>query len=277
MGRQNSRQSVGHLPKLIGALLIYFVGSWLVKWTYKITIRTLKKRKFAPALQTFLASIVRATLIGLLILTAISVLGVNITSFAALLAGLGLAVGSALNGSLGNFAGGIMILIFKPFRIGDLIEAQDHFGIVTAIGLIDTAILTSQNKTIHMPNGSLSTGVIINYTNQETLRIDIKTPLQDKTDYEFARRIAVEAMSKHPNVLKDPAPDARITELTGDGPVLVLWPRIQVKAYDEKNPRQVQADYYSVFFGVRELVYKAFVENGIQTPDITHEVTIMPD
>lgn len=263
------------IPKVIAALIIYFVGRWLIKGVTKGFLKILQKRNIEVSLQTFLTSIVKVSLIVLLAMMIISVLGINITGFAALLAGLGLAVGGALNGSLGNFAGGVMILLLKPFRVGDLIEAQGHFGVVTEIGIVYTSILTSQNKTIRFPNGALSTGVINNLTDQDTLRIDIKVPVADYTNVDKAREIAIEAMKTIPAVLQNPMPDVKVTELTGDGPVLVLWPRIQVKPFDSENPRQMEADYYSVYFGVRKAVYDAFVLHGISTPSNTFEVTMM--
>lgn len=269
--------TIDYAPKIIGALIIYFIGKWLIKWISKILLKLFKKRHFDPALQTFLTSLTRISLLVLLILTIISILGVNITSFAALLAGAGLAIGGALNGSLGNFAGGVVILITKPFKIGDLIQAQDNFGIVQSIGIINTVILTSQNRTIHLPNGALSTGVITNFTHQENLRIDVRAPIKDGADIDFARKVALEALSTHPDIITDPAPDVKVTELTGDGPVIVIRPRIKIKKYDTNNPRQMEADYYSVYFGARELIYKAFVKNGIKTPDITHEAVIHND
>jgi len=168
-----------------------------------------------------------------------------------------------------------MILILKPFKIGDLIEAQGHFGIVKEIGIVYTSVLTAQNKTIRMPNGALSTGVINNYTDQDNLRIDIKVPVADYTNMDKARQVAIEAMKTIPTVIADPAPDVKVTDLTGDGPVLVLWPRIKIKPYDPANPRQMEADYYSVYFGVRKAVYNAFVLNNIPTPSNTFEVTMM--
>ncbi|MCO6497586.1 MAG: mechanosensitive ion channel family protein [Chitinophagaceae bacterium] len=267
--------AISFAPKVLAALFLLLIGYWLIKWVSRIFIAVLNKRQFDPTLKTFLSSIIRVGLYVLLFVTVISVLGVDVTSFAALLAGAGLAIGAALNGSLGNLAGGVMILIMKPFKVGDLIQSQEYFGIVKGIGIAYTTILTSQNRTIHLPNGNLSTGVITNYTEQENLRIDIKLPIADLTDFDKAKKIAVDAMLTHPNVIKDPAPDVKIIDLTGDGPVIVLWPRIQIKPYDKDNPRQMEADYYSVFFGVRELVYKAFVQNGIATPDSTLQVTMM--
>lgn len=264
-----------YLPKIIAAVIIGLVGFWLIKWVTRLFVKLLKRKRIDASLQHFLTSAIRVSLIAFLVLTIISILGINITGFAALLAGAGIALGSTLNGTLGNFAGGVMILILKPFKVGDLIEAQGQFGIVKEIGIVYTSILTSQNRTIRMPNGALSTGVINNYTDQDNLRIDIKVPVADYTNVDKAIKVAIEAMKTIPTVLSDPAPNVKITELTGDGPVLVLWPRIKIKPYDAANPRQMEADYYSVYFGVRKAVYDAFVLNNIPTPSTTFEVTMM--
>lgn len=258
--------AVEYAPKILMAIIIYIVGQYLIKWVGRLLSKIFQKRHFDPSLQSFLSSIIKVSLIVLLILTVIGVLGVNITSFAALLAGAGLAIGSALNGTLGNFAGGVMILILKPFRIGDIIDAQGFFGIVQEIGISYTTILTSSNQTIHLPNGKLSTGVITNLTDQENLRIDMHFPVADDTDIDLARKVAVEAMKAHPNVIDHPAPDVKVKKIEKEGMILVLFPRITIKPYDTENPRQMEADYYSVFFGVREAVKKAFQQNGIERP-----------
>ena len=264
-----------YLPKIIAALIIGGVGYWIIKWVTRLFKKLLNQRRIDISLQTFLTTIVRVGLIVLLSLTIISILGINITGFAALLAGAGIALGSALNGTLGNFAGGVMILMLKPFKLGDLIKAQDYFGIVSEIGMVYTSVLTSENKTIRIPNGTLSTGVVNNFTDQKNLRIDIKVPIADYTNVDKAMEIAIQAMKTVPTVLSDPEPNVKITELTSDGPLLVLWPRIKVKAFDPENPRQMEADYYSVYFGVRKAVYDAFILNDIPTPSNTFEVTMM--
>lgn len=264
-----------YFPKIIVAVLICLIGIWLIKWVNKLIAGIFNKKDVEPSLRSFLISVLKIGMYVLLAMTVISILGVNITGFAALLAGAGLAIGSALNGSLGNFAGGVMILLLKPFKVGDLIEAQEKFGIVQEIGIVYTTILTSQNKTIRLPNGALSTGVVNNFTDQENLRIDIKVAVADYTNVDKAREVALAAMKTIPTVIQDPAPDVKVTELTSDGPVLVLWPRIKVKPYDPNNPRQMEADYYSVYFGVRKAVYDAFILNGISTPSNTFEVTMM--
>ncbi len=254
---------IEYIPKVVLALLLYLIGKWLIRRTVRVMRTIFHKRGIEPSLRNFLIMLTRITLIVLLLMTVISILGLNITSFAALLAGLGVALGSALNGALGNFAGGVTILILKPFRVGDLIESQNYFGIVREIGIVYTTILTKENKTIRLPNGALSTGVVINYTAADNLRIDMKIPLDGRLDIDNARQLAVDVMLSHPDVIKDPKPEVMITDISKDGINLVLCPRIKVADYDPSNPRQVETSYYNVFYGVQEMMIKAFKSHQI--------------
>ncbi len=254
---------IEYIPKVVLALLLYLIGKWLIRRTVRVMRKIFHKRGIEPSLRNFLIMLTRITLIVLLLMTVISILGLNITSFAALLAGLGVALGSALNGALGNFAGGVTILILKPFRVGDLIESQNYFGIVREIGIVYTTILTKENKTIRLPNGALSTGVVINYTAADNLRIDMKIPLDGRLDIDNARQLAVDVMLSHPDVIKDPKPEVMITDISKDGINLVLCPRIKVADYDPSNPRQVETSYYNVFYGVQEMMIKAFKSHQI--------------
>ncbi len=254
---------IEYIPKVVLALLLYLIGTWLIRRTVRVMRTIFHKRGIEPSLRNFLIMLTRITLFVLLLMTVISILGLNITSFAALLAGLGVALGSALNGALGNFAGGVTILILKPFRVGDLIESQNYFGIVREIGIVYTTILTKENKTIRLPNGALSTGVVINYTAADNLRIDMKIPLDGRLDIDNARQLAVDVMLSHPDVIKDPKPEVMITDISKDGINLVLCPRIKVADYDPSNPRQVETSYYNVFYGVQEMMIKAFKSHQI--------------
>ncbi len=254
---------IEYIPKVVLALLLYLIGTWLIRRTVRVMRTIFHKRGIEPSLRNFLIMLTRITLIVLLLMTVISILGLNITSFAALLAGLGVALGSALNGALGNFAGGVTILILKPFRVGDLIESQNYFGIVREIGIVYTTILTKENKTIRLPNGALSTGVVTNYTAADNLRIDMKIPLDGRLDIDNARQLAVDVMLGHPDVIKDPKPEVMITDISKDGINLVLCPRIKVADYDPSNPRQVETSYYNVFYGVQEMMIKAFKSHQI--------------
>lgn len=263
---QLKSMAVDYAPKIVAAILIYFIGTWIIKWVTKAFVSIMKKRELDHSLQSFLASIIRVGLLVLLFLTVISILGINITSFAALLAGAGLAIGAALNGSLGNLAGGVMILVLKPFKVGDLIKAQDYFGVVTEIGIVNTVLLTGSNQTVILPNGALSTGVITNYTSQENLVVDIKIPIDYSADLDLAKKVAIDAMLSHPKVLKDPAPSIAVVEMNTSAIVLGLGPRIKVKPYAENNPREMQGDYGDVFVGVMERVQRAFALNHISSP-----------
>ncbi|KAA5537381.1 mechanosensitive ion channel [Taibaiella lutea] len=241
-------------PKIIGAILIYIIGSWLIRKANGVLQKLFATKNFDATLQRFLLSVIKAALTILLFLVIVSKIGVDITGFAALLAGAGLAIGAALNGSLGNLAGGVMIMIFKPFKVHDMIEAQGMTGIVQEIGIFNTTMLSPENKVIILPNGGLSTGVITNYTTHGNLRVDLSMAIALDMDIDKARKIATEAMLQHPKVLTAPSPEVSVLKV-GDGMVSLAI-----------RPYTLQADYWDVYFGVQERVKKAFDENGIAAP-----------
>ncbi len=243
-----------YAPKVVGAILVYIIGSWLIRKMGGGMKRVFAKRNFDVSLQNFLISTTKALMMVLLLLAIASMIGVNITSFAAILAGAGLAIGAALNGSLGNLAGGVMIMIFKPFKIGDIIEAQGSAGVVKEIGIFSTTILTPENKTVILPNGGLSTGVITNYNTHGNLRVDMTMAIALDVDIDRARAVAIQAMLTHPKVLQTPAPEVSVLKV-GDGMVQLAI-----------RPYTTQADYWDVFFGVQERVKKAFDANSIAAP-----------
>ena len=212
------------------------------------------RRQYDSSLQSFLLSLFKGVLSVLLLITVAGMLGINTTSFAALIAGAGLAIGAALNGSLGNLAGGVMMLIFKPFKVGDLIEAQGTVGGVQHIGIFSTTLLSAENKTIIVPNGPLSTGIIVNYTTAGYLRVDTSLAIAPNMDIDKARRVAIEAMLTHDKVLKEPAPEVAVQKIS-DGMILLAI-----------RPYCNQADYWDVNFGIQELVYKAWDAAGIEGP-----------
>jgi len=250
-----------YLPKLIGAVLVYLIGSLIIKWICGLLKKALEIRKFDPSLQSFLYSLVKVLLSILLILTIFGMLGVNLTSFAAILAGLAVGVGAALNGTLGNFAGGVMMLIFKPFKLGDLIEAQGHVGNVIEQGIFNTFLLTPENKTVILANGALSTGTIVNYTTHGNLRVDLIMAVDPSVSIEKARAVATDAMLSHPKVLRTPAPEVNVLKVADGMTTLAI------------RPYCAQADYWDVFFGAQEKVKNAFDANNIPGP-IPHRVII---
>lgn len=253
--------AIDYAPKLLGAVLVYIIGTWLINRISAGLRRLLTTRNFDPSLQKFLVSVMRATLMILLLLAIAGMIGVNTTSFAAILAGAGLAIGAALNGSLGNLAGGVMVMIFKPFKIGDMIEAQSSVGIVQEIGIFNTTILSPENKTIILPNGALSTGVITNYNTHGNLRVDLIIAIAPDMDIDKARQVATDAMLEHSKVLRQPAPEVSVLKI-GDGMVQLAI-----------RPYTTQAAYWDVYFGVQELVKKAFDAHGIAGP-VAHRVII---
>jgi len=253
--------AVDYTPKIIGAIIVYLIGSMIVKWISGIVSGMLKARNVDPSLQGFLASFVKIMLTILLLLTVFDMLGVNLTSFAAILAGLAVGVGAALNGTLGNFAGGIMMLLFKPFKVGDIIEAQGHTGTVTELGIFNTFLLTPENKTVVLANGAVSTGTIVNFNTHGNLRVDLQMAIDPNMDINKARDVATQAMLSHPKVLKTPAPEVAVLKV-GDGMVTLAI-----------RPYTTQADYWDVYFGVTESVKKAFDQSGIAGP-VPHRVII---
>lgn len=251
--------AVAYAPKVIGAILIYLVGSWIIGKISALMRKAMSAKQYDASLQTFLGSLVRVMLTILLILTIFGMLGVNLTAFGALLAGVGIAIGAALNGSLGNFAGGVMLLTFKPFKVGDQVEAQGQTGVVKEIGIFNTILLSPENKTIILANGAVSTGTIINYTSHGNLRVDTTLAIAPDQDIEKAKKIAVDALLQLPSVLKSPSPEVNVLKV-GDGMVTLAV-----------RPYALQPDYWNVFFGTQEAVKKAWDAAGIQPP-IPHVV-----
>lgn len=245
---------IDFIPNLIGAILLFIIGKWVIGKISLAVTKIFQRREFDPSLESFLSSLIRASMMILLFISIVGVLGIDITSFAALLAGAGIAIGSALNGSLGNLAGGVMILIFKPFKVGDQIEAQGATGVVTEIGIFNTFITTAERKTVILPNGALSTGVITNYNTSGSLRVDIPIAISPTISIEHARQIAISTMAKHPLVLKEPAPQVVVTKI-GDGMITLSL-----------RPSAEQANYPIVFVEVQEMIKNAFDENGIEGP-----------
>lgn len=248
-------------PKILAAIVIYIVGIWLIRKVITLLSKILNARKFDESLRSFLLSFVKVGLIVLLFLTIAGKIGIQTTSFAAILAGLSIGVGAALNGSLGNIAGGVMILIFKPFKVGDIITSQGQTGVVTEIGIVNTLLRTAENKTVILPNGSLSTGVITNFNEYGNLKVAIEMAIDASEDIDRARRIAIEVMQSFPEVLKDPAPSVAVSKIENGAITLGF------------APYSTQGDYWKVYCGVLENIKKAYDQNGIKLPVSSMVVT----
>ena len=246
--------SVSFGSKLLVALLVFFIGRWIVKKLNRLVINILTKRHVEASLATFTKSLVSITLNFTLVIIIISVLGIETSSFIALFASAGVAVGMALSGALQNFAGGVMILLFKPFKVGDYIEAQGQSGTVKEIQIFNTIITTTDNKVIIIPNGGLSTGIMMNYSKESQRRVDWVFGIGYGDSYEHAKTVIARLLDNDPRVLKDPNYFIALTALNSSSVDIVV--RAWVKA----------ENYWGVFFDMNEKVYKTFAEENLNIP-----------
>lgn len=251
---QMTEMVVAYGPKLVGAIIVYLIGSAVIKWIIRKYVKYMDKSKLDASLKPFLASMVGILLKTLLIISVLGMLGVQMTSFIAILGAAGLAVGMALSGTLQNFAGGVIILLFKPFKVGDYIEAQGHSGFVKEIQIFTTILLELDNKTVIIPNGPLSTGSMINYSTEPLRRVDFSFGIAYGDSVQKAREILTEVISKDQRILKDPAHFIGLGELADSS--VNLTTRVWVKG----------EDYWDVFFDMNESVYEAFNAGGISIP-----------
>lgn len=247
--------------KALIAILIIIIGLWLVKKAVAVIKKMLSKRNIDETLQKFLGDFIGWILKVLVFITAISQLGVEVTSFIAILGAAGLAVGMALQGSLANFAGGVLIMIFKPFKVGDLIEAQGELGVVKEIQIFVTKIITPENKLSIIPNGILSNGTIVNYTEEGKLRVDMVFGVDYGEDIKKTKDVLLQVLQEDKNILKDPKPTVNVIELADSSVNFAVRPW----ATPEK--------YWDVYFGVTEKVKLALDKEGIEIP-YPHQVEI---
>jgi small conductance mechanosensitive channel len=246
--------SISLVPRLVGAILLLMLGRWVIGKAIRILRKLILARGYDVALETFILSLVRISLNILLLLSVAGILGIDTTAFSALIVGAGVAIGSALNGTLGNFAGGVMMLIFKPFKVGDMVEAQGITGVVIEQGVFNTTVLTADNKTVFVPNGALSTGVITNYNTHGNLRVDISLSVANEQNIQVAKSIAIETMLSNPKVLRSPAPEVSVLKVA-DGVVTLAI-----------RPYCVQKDYWDVYFGCMESVKMAWDQHKVLVP-----------
>ena len=236
------------------AAVVAIVGYYIVRFINNLVARILERRNVEPTVQSFLKSFVNITLLILLILTVVSTLGVNTTSLAALLASAGLAVGMALSGNLQNLAGGIILLLFKPYKVGDYIDAQGVSGTVKAIQIFHTVLTTPDNKELFIPNGALSSGNITNYSKNDLRRVDMVVSVEYGTDTEKVKQVTQELLRSDSRILKDPAPFVAVNELGDNGVFFSI--RVWVNG----------SDYWNVFFDTNERIYNEFNKQGIGFP-----------
>jgi small conductance mechanosensitive channel len=241
-------------PKLLLAIITLIIGLWIIKHFVKLAEKGMHKGKTDKTLQPFMKSLLSWVLKILLFLSVASMVGIETTSFIAIFSAATLAIGLALQGSLSNFAGGVLLLIFKPYKIGDLIEAQGHLGVVKHIQIFNTILLNPQNKTIIVPNGAVASNSIINYSEEGQLRVDLSAGISYDSDIRKAKDVLVKVLEKNPKVLKDPAPFVGVSEL-GDSSVNFAV-----------RPWATVENYWDVYFGINEEIKYALDEAGITIP-----------
>lgn len=247
------------------AAIVYAIGRAIIGIINRVVARLLNRQHIDPSVQTFLRSMIKILLTILLIISVIGALGINTTSFAALLASAGVAVGMALSGNLQNFAGGLVILLFKPYKVGDWIEAQGVQGSVKEIQIFHTVLVQADNKVVYVPNGSMSTAVVVNYSRLDTRRVEWTIGIDYGEDVDKARAAILEALGREPLILADPEPTVALGALADSSVNLTV--RVWTKT----------GDYWPVFNNGYRLIYDAFNAKGInfpypnQTVHIVHE------
>lgn len=240
--------------KIVAALLIYYVGRWFVRRVMKLMDKVYEKKSVEKSLRSFLSGVVKVLLYVVIVLIIIQVLGINTTSLVAMIASAGLAIGMALSGTLQNFAGGVMILLLRPYRIGDYIDAQGEEGTVTKIGLFSTEIITVDNRVIYIPNSTISTSVIDNYSTSEMRRVDWTVNVEYGSDPDKVRKVLVDMLKSDSRVAADPAPVVFLVNLA-DSSV-----QFSARAWCRNS------DYWGLKFDIQERIYVELPKSGVNFP-----------
>ena len=236
------------------AVVLYIVGRFLIKVINKFMSKIIDRRNMDGGVKTFLKSFVNILLTIMLIVAVVSALGVDTTSFAALLASAGIAIGMALSGNLQNFAGGILILLLRPFKVGDFVEAQGVSGVIKGIQIFHTIITTPDNKEIFVPNGALSSGTVINYSQNDLRRVDFTVSIEYGEDTEKVKSLLLKLAAEDPRVENAPASEAYLNALSDSSVDMVL------RVWTKKD------EYWNVFFGLNEAIYTTFNKEGVKFP-----------
>ena len=240
--------------KLLAAIAVFIIGRWIIKLVKKWMANGLMSKHAEPTLHSFLSNLVSVLLYFILIISIISILGINTSSLVALLASAGLAVGMALSGTLQNFAGGVMIIMFRPFKVGDFISAQGYEGKVSEIQIFNTHMLTVDNKSVIIPNGPLSTGTMTVFSKQSTRRVDWVFSISYGDDYDKAKAVLKRLCDEDERILKDPAVFIELLKLNDSSVDITCRAWVNTP------------DYWTVYFAMNERVYKTFAQEGLNIP-----------
>ena len=239
---------------IIKVALIWIIGRWLSKRLVTLVKKLMVKKNTDASIQTFLVSLIDIVALIVLLIIIISVVGIDTSSFIALFASAGVAIGMALSGTLQNFAGGVMVLLFRPYKVGDYIEAQGQAGTVKEIQIFNTLLQTPDNRIIIVPNGPLSTGIINNYSREATRRVDFSFSISYGDDFELAKKVLMEIIEKDARILKTPEPFIELGKMNASS--IDITVRVWCNA----------ADYWGIFFDMNKSVYSKFPEKGLNFP-----------
>lgn len=246
--------TVAFIPKLLGCILVLWIGFKLIKVLKRAITKMLNKRNAESSLTGFLTSLVDVLMKVMLIIMAMDIIGIKATSFIAIIGAAGLAIGMALQGTLQNFAGGVIILLMRPFKVGDYIECGSYKGYVKEIRIFHTFIRPFNGRIIIVPNNELATKSLINHTKDPVIRLDIVASVAYGTDLDKATQVLKKVIDDDPLILKDPMPKMCVSELNSSSVDYSLWLWVTVD------------DYWTVWMRIRENIYKAFYDNGITIP-----------
>jgi small conductance mechanosensitive channel len=240
--------------KVVMAIIVLIIGFWIVRRVVRLLDKTMEKRDVSVSLRKFLNALASILLKIMLLISVAQMVGLKTTSFIAVLGAAGLAIGMALQGTLANFAGGVMILLFKPFKVGDLIESQGHLGTVKEIHIFVTILLSPENKTVIIPNAAVSNNDIVNYTTEGVIRVDMIFGISYESNIKDAKDVLMKIIENHPKVLKTPAPFVGVHQLADSSVNLAV------------RPYTLPADYWDVYFDVVEAGKLELDKAGISIP-----------
>lgn len=248
--------------KILKVLFVWFIGRWITKRLISVAKMLMQKRKTNVTVQSFLTSLIDVVLLIILIVIIISIFGIDTSSFIALFASAGVAVGMALSGTLQNFAGGVIILLFRPYKVGDYIEAQGQAGTVKEIQIFNTVLQTPDNKIILIPNGPISTGIVNNYSREELRRVDFSFSISYGDDFEKAKSVIAELIAADKRILDTPEPFIALGSLSASS--IDITVRVWAK----------QSDYWAIYFDMNKKVYETLPQRGLKFPYQTFTVNV---
>jgi small conductance mechanosensitive channel len=248
--------------KVIAAIAVFIIGRWIAKMLTSLSEKVMNKRQVDPTVVSFVANLIYIALLVFVVLAALGQLGIQTTSFIAVIGAAGLAIGLALQGSLANFAAGFLMIIFRPFKVGDFIEGSGVAGTVETIQIFTTQLLTPDNKTVIVPNASLTAGNITNYSAKGTRRVDLVMGIGYGDDIDHAKKVIMDVLAKEERILKDPATTIAVVELADSSVNFAVRPWVGAD------------DYWDVYFNLTENIKKSFDAEGISIPFPQRDVHI---